>query len=439
MMRRVTLVPGLLLQMMIVSSSILVVAMFAGCFLRPSSYLPAYLSSGSMAESFWGPCFQLRCDDCGFPFRCDAERKEFIPVDRRAVCPNCGYRHNQLTRDKQRHGQQVWYDASSFHQRPPVRWQVVAFRSPDDKQTARVKRIVGLPGEWIAIRGGDVYADERLLRKSLDQQRRVAVLVHDATYQATGQGNQRWHTVSDDSGWRRSDSGFSFTPAVDRRGELEWLEYRNRPAVPLPPGVPPAAEAPINDNYGYNQGISRDLNDVRDVMLSCWMRLVGSGQLVLSVTDGSDRIDVVFSTAEHRISVHSANGNFVLRDPNPSLSSLRRVEVSVFDRQFVLAFDGRTMVRFELPPRPSQPPDSRPFRIGGKDLHALVSELKVWRDTYYLNPRGLASAWRSPQRLGATEYFVLGDNPPISADSRNWEKPGVGRKLLLGPVFRASH
>jgi hypothetical protein len=38
--------------------------------------------------------------------------------------------------------------------------------------------------------------------------------------------------------------------------------------------------------------------------------------------------------------------------------------------------------------------------------------------------------------LGAAEYFVLGDNVPLSEDSRHWTEPGLPRKLLLGKVLR---
>jgi signal peptidase I len=41
-----------------------------------------------------------------------------------------------------------------------------------------------------------------------------------------------------------------------------------------------------------------------------------------------------------------------------------------------------------------------------------------------------------PVRLGPDEYFVLGDNSPISNDSRFWpEGAAVRSKLLLGKPF----
>ena len=45
-----------------------------------------------------------------------------------------------------------------------------------------MKRIVGLPGESVQIRDGDVYIDGEIQRKTLAEQKRLAVLVHDADY-----------------------------------------------------------------------------------------------------------------------------------------------------------------------------------------------------------------------------------------------------------------
>jgi signal peptidase I len=49
--------------------------------------------------------------------------------------------------------------------RPLLRSAVVLVRRPDEPARKRVKRIVGLPGETVEIRGGKVFVDDRLLRE----------------------------------------------------------------------------------------------------------------------------------------------------------------------------------------------------------------------------------------------------------------------------------
>jgi signal peptidase I len=45
----------------------------------------------------------------------------------------------------------------------PSRWDVIAFRNPEDPKTNYVKRLVGLPGETVVIKDGAVWIDGQML------------------------------------------------------------------------------------------------------------------------------------------------------------------------------------------------------------------------------------------------------------------------------------
>jgi signal peptidase I len=69
-----------------------------------------------------------------------------------------------------------------------------------------------------------------------------------------------------------------------------------------------------------------------------------------------------------------------------------------------------------------------------------VADLKIFRDVYYT--RALGSIPRHPHgvnepyQLRDDEYFVLGDNSPVSNDSRFWSgSPVVPRSMFLGKPF----
>ena len=67
--------------------------------------------------------------------------------------------------------------------------------------------------------------------------------------------------------------------------------------------------------------------------------------------------------------------------------------------------------------------------------------MRIYRDIYYTG--SLAAGPRrpfgvdAPYLLGADEYFVLGDNSPVSNDSRFWERSPVvrGDRFLGKPFF----
>ena len=68
------------------------------------------------------------------------------------------------------------------------------------------------------------------------------------------------------------------------------------------------------------------------------------------------------------------------------------------------------------------------------DLQVTLREVALWRDIYY-SPRPLGAALNSPTatwQLGPDELFLLGDNSPVSVDSRVWPHPGVPLRMLVG-------
>jgi signal peptidase I len=123
----------------------------------------------------------------------------------------------------------------------------------------------------------------------------------------------------------------------------------------------------------------------------------------------------------------------------------RLVTVSLVDQQFLLALDNRTLVQWPYRrsqlggTRPGQNLSrrdaSRPFALGVEGIDVRIEQLRVYRDVYYAAPVGLP-AMAGPVTLGADEYFLLGDNSPVSEDSRLWPNRGVvDGKLLWAKPF----
>jgi signal peptidase I len=442
---------------------LLIVAAMLETWLIAGLVVPCRVVGGSMAPGLLGVHREVVCADCGYRFPCGTDRP---PLPPRAVCPNCGYAANGLESLADVEGQRVLICPEAFAFRRPRRWEIVALRRPSQPDQIAVKRVVGLPGESVEIRQGDVYVDGKIVRKDLAQQRVLAILVHDAAYEPTlppasvsGPTYRRplnvappprWRNERPEGRWTWSEGRFAHTAGADDE-PVDWLVYHHgRRASVAPQQVASNwIDATVTDLDGYDQSRPRREEDVRavaDLMLSlrlCWG--AGSGTFCVRATDGRDELEMRlrFGPQPPRYQVFRGGRPIpgAEGDVPDAVAGERLVEVSLVDQQFLLAFDGRTALRW--PYQRSDPPPlppSTPVAIGVQGMEATVSDLRLYRDVYYTQPIGPPAdrAAAGPVHLGADEYFVLGDNSPISEDSRQWSNRGaVEANLLVGKPLAA--
>jgi len=400
-------------------------------------FVPFQVASGSMADMLYGPHRQVICAECGHRFACASDLQ---PVRPRAICPNCDSRQNDLAAQPDVVGDRLLVDKLTYSLRPPRRWELAAFRHPHEPGRILVKRVVGLPGESVQVRDGEVYIDGRLQRKSLFAQRAVAVLVHDANHPPPKDLPPRWDDDQAGAGWGSADGRFVH-PSTPGATSIHWLTYHHWRRTP---GLAdPIQEGPLVNSRGYNQTRlprAENVHPVPDVMLSFHLvRVSGQGQLLAWASDGRDTFQVRMEPTQGGGYEVRHNGRSVgLDGPRkmPPWKDDLHVEVSLVDRQFLLAFDERPAVVYPYEETaPAVRPPSEPLAIGSRGLGVELRDLRVYRDVYYTHPVGGKGRWglEEPFVLGPEEYFVLGDNSPISEDSRTWpEGPAVPRHALIG-------
>ena len=212
----------------------------------------------------------------------------------------------------------------------------------------------------------------------------------------------------------------------------------------------------ISDEYGYNPSDESGApNAVRDLMLSMNLEMKGgAGEFIIEMTNGAMVFDVVFDAVRHEVYLYaeplpegmSLNSDLMGAGPNSEpvasaplpkklMGKGGLIEVSLFDKQILVAMDGKVVIapwKFEIPSGAQAP--RIPVRFGGRGLDINVSRLKLYRDVYYTDTRSRHAVNR-PYELNADEFFVLGDNSPVSHDSRRWENPVVNRSHLVGKPF----
>jgi signal peptidase I len=399
-----------------------IAGIMASAFLVEGWLAPIVVSSGSMATTLLGPHRVARCPDCGMEFTCDAESSR---ENASATCPNCGRSGIELTPEVVG-GDRLFVDRCTFALRAPRRWEVALFRCPERASDYCIKRIVGLPGEAVEIRGGDVYVDGSIARKPLDHQREIAILVHDSAWSnAASNLPNRW-SAEPDSGWQMVDAGWQ---CKSQGPSLDWLNYVHWRRTPGAPTT--IEESPIRDEDGYNQTTSRKLNDVTDLMLVCRLSASGKGKLLLKARDGREELQISVRPSTGAIAL-ARNGREVqsVQAAAGVLDRPTEVVLSLVDQQVVVAVGGQTELIYPYdPPGNEEHAPSQPFSIGAVGLNVLIARLQIWRDVYYTPPT--KSAASTICHLGPDEYFVLGDNSPISRDSRPW----TGGDVLSGSVL----
>ncbi|MDX2038514.1 MAG: signal peptidase I [Isosphaeraceae bacterium] len=408
--------------------------------------------TGSMAPTLLGFHREIPCTNCDY--------RVFVGIDERGgsgrpVCPNCGQQGLEPESGPICNGDRLLVQKFLFDVRPVRRWEVAVFQSPLEPNQAYVKRVVGLPGESIEVREGDVWIDGRIARKSLEEQRRIRIPVFDNDFPPRDHARYpRWVTRAGPPG-RTVPSGWTLDGTVLRHRRtdatrpapglgIDWIEYRH-----WDPDM--GRYGPVRDFCPYNGGDLGGDNVVDDLMLTTDLRVGADVREVrIRIGRGGDTFVVVLPVARsgdafvqrngRTLPIGDVHGRLVITSPREP--GFQRLEVTVIDRRLIVALDGRPIFEpFDFESNAVGPgPFAGPVAIGVDGGEVELRGLRIDRDVYYTST--LSSVPRrpfaidAPYLLGRDEYFVLGDNSPVSNDSRFWpESPVVRASALIGKPF----
>ncbi|MGE3777196.1 MAG: hypothetical protein AB7F89_08435, partial [Pirellulaceae bacterium] len=251
---------------------------------------------------------------------------------------------------------------------------------------------------------------------------------------------RRWRAAGDRTGWRDEEHRVVYrdggAAGAGSDADMDWLVYHHWRCYASP--FPRTAEAPLADNLGYNQGESRELQSMGDIVVRLHMTAEGKGEFAMRVHDGWGWAELRWAaTGTCRV----VYGEHEMGDvPVPAGTDWRdcAVEFGVFDEQVVVALNQQELVRMPLvreqADRVGEPP-TQPVAIGACHLEVDVSRLQVWRDVYYLDPAGRGEPWQTPGRLPDGHVLLLGDNPSLSEDGRVWPGAGMAHRAIRGRVI----
>ena len=399
------------------------------------------IPTGSMAPTLYGRHKEVHCTGCGLNYtigasqEIDQESGVLNPGSRLANsnCPNCRYR-NDVHESPAFNGDRIVVNKQVSKYR---RFDVVVFKNPEEPHVNYIKRLVGLPGETIRIRQGDIMArradaDPWVVQRKEDpnRQRDIQLLVYDDQHPPQilldAGGQERWAPASwnesdtEMGGWPIAENAWKPTPEtrsypVDAKDDqLHWLRYRN--LVPdrehwasvKGTGKLELALAPqlIADFCGFNSdgGMDEELYWTNDLTLDFTVNIeeaTEKSQLLIELVEG-------FRTVRCQVNPVTGMADIVVisreLDPaTPTSETVASVQTGIqgpgdYNISFANVDDRLCLwVDDDLIPLGDKASfqsaglnlptelDLAPMGIAVNQLKAVVSNLVIHRDIYYRN------------------------------------------------------
>jgi signal peptidase I len=199
-------------------------------------------------------------------------------------------------------------------------------------------------------------------------------------------------------------------------------------------------QPPLSDVCAYNHpDAATTTYPVHDLMLELSLTAKERrGEVLFALHDGTHELICTFDlaagtarvTADGKPTIHREGalpGHLLAGEP-------ALITVSQFDRQLIVAIDEQPLFEPLLYAAEGvrRPLPDLPVRFGARESAVAISGVRLDRDVYYTaNEETVATACA----LGPDEFYVLGDNSPVSLDSRAWEHPAISRDMLIGRPF----
>ena len=438
------------------------------------------IPTGSMAQTLRGRHMDIVCPECNYEYNTGASIENLVGGVPRGfilstTCPICHFTLDLEKDGNPNHrsfnGDRILVSKFAYQLSEPERWDVIVFKYPGNAKQNYIKRLVGLPGETLIIRHGDIFSvdeagNEQIVRKPPFKLRSMLQVVDDTSHVAKSLKAVNWPSrwqqtdVTEGEGWQFIDSEARYV--IQASSNDRWLRYRHLAPTrgdwsdvlrnQLPSTLSASEGELITDYYSYNDTVSSWESTgtawVGDLAIEARFEIQSdSGEVLLDLVEGGThyvcRINI--ETGEATLSATDFNGvaqPFFDEEAGTKFASVsgptkirgqgrHRIRLANCDDQLLLWVDEK-VVEFAGPTtyQPPQnvkpmwsaadPGDMAPAGLSAKGASLSVSDLRISRDIYYL-------AQEADQR-SSSEYDITPSSYQLRkafTDPTTWESNGI--------------
>ncbi len=351
----------------------------------------------------------------------------------------------------------ILVDKLRYELTDPKRWDIVVFRYPARMKQNYVKRLVGMPGENIAIKGGNLYLVDgdnsgipeklTILRKPDRLQEALWKNIYPMRAELTGDGAQMkmYFTTSPRDKWKEVDGTFVAKTKSNNRVTLRYLDGKSGENASgglsnrVYDGYPSDLAATLYSEDESPQRINQPVQDIRvtyTLTPSSTPESLSTGIEIVPNEGQGKKLRFELFLAKGQASIRIMRGSKQLAASDATTHSLTAGQETTIRFEHVddrcrAWIDGDLIATLECTDfKTIQKIKKVGLDIssrGGTELR--FSDVTIDRDLHYTPSSDFDKLDANFARIISVpegHYFMMGDNTLQSVDGRDWTKLTVG-------------
>jgi signal peptidase I len=282
-----------------------------------------------------------------------------------------------------------------------------------------IKRLIGLPEEKLQVVNGDIYINDKIVRKPEKVQDALWVPVFDSNYPAKQEIVENWEVQDEYWDISKEQLHLKIPEGIEHKSYITF-------------------KRDITDYSVYNSEIADAV--CADVMLAFNVIATGKNGGISILLEEDEKTYEVFVRlrGEKKESHLKISGSIVGSNAGAFIEPEKvcRIEFSNADNEIILKLNDSVIFSHtydtDLSSLEGYTKSSR-LKFGGINTDVAFKNISIFRDVYYSE----SGEWGTynPVEIGEKQYFFLGDNSRNSNDSRYWkfvpESSMVGRAFMV--------